>query len=56
VWNVFVKQWDAWKQRDALITDSPARSCAEPAKRKELFLSLHTLKENRRPSTTPRKA
>jgi methyl-accepting chemotaxis protein len=48
VWNVFVKQWDAWKQRDALITDSPARSRAEPAKRKELFLSLHkTLKENR---------
>ena len=49
VWKTFVKQWDTWKQRDALITDTASQIVrADLAKRKELFLSLHnTLKENR---------
>ena len=42
VWNVFVKQWDAWKQRDAQISEMASQIArAEPAKRKELFLQLH---------------
>ncbi|RZT05944.1 methyl-accepting chemotaxis protein [Duganella sp. CF402] len=48
VWNVFVKQWDAWKQRDMQISELGNQiTRAEPAKRKELFLTLHaTLKDN----------
>ena len=48
VWKVFIKQWDTWKQRDALITETASQLArAEPAKRKELFQSLlATLKEN----------
>jgi methyl-accepting chemotaxis protein len=42
VWKVFVKQWDAWKQRDAQISEQANQiQRAEPAKRKELFLQLH---------------
>ncbi|MYM21360.1 methyl-accepting chemotaxis protein [Duganella sp. FT135W] len=51
VWNIFVKQWEAWKQRDAMISDIANQIMrAEPAKRKELFQTLHaTLKENSGP-------
>jgi len=42
VWTVFVKQWDAWKQRDAQISEMASQIArAEPAKRKEMFLQLH---------------
>ncbi|MBP1205394.1 methyl-accepting chemotaxis protein [Duganella sp. 1411] len=49
LWKTFLKQWDAWKTRDVVITDIAAQIArAEPGKRKELFVSLHkTLQENR---------
>ncbi|WP_348698932.1 methyl-accepting chemotaxis protein [Duganella fentianensis] len=49
VWDVFVKQWDAWKARDATVNELAAQIVrSEPAKRKELFEQLHkTLAENR---------
>ncbi|MYM69113.1 methyl-accepting chemotaxis protein [Pseudoduganella sp. FT55W] len=49
VWKTFIKQWDTWKARDAIITDVAGQIVrADLAKRKELFLTLHnTLKENR---------
>jgi methyl-accepting chemotaxis protein len=43
VWKTFVKQWDAWKQRDAMITDLASQIMrADAGKRKELFVTLHT--------------
>ncbi|TFW22544.1 methyl-accepting chemotaxis protein [Duganella callida] len=49
VWNVFVKQWDNWKQRDAVVTQTASQiPRAELARRKELFVAVHnTIKENR---------
>nr|WP_315254120.1 methyl-accepting chemotaxis protein [uncultured Duganella sp.] len=49
VWKTFVKQWDTWKQRDAIITDLASQiTRADLAKRRELFATLHkTLADNR---------
>ncbi|MBV7539102.1 MCP four helix bundle domain-containing protein [Duganella sp. sic0402] len=49
VWKIFLKQWDSWKQRDAVVTDLGAQILrADPAKRRDLFTALHsTLQENR---------
>ncbi|MYM83766.1 methyl-accepting chemotaxis protein [Duganella sp. FT50W] len=49
VWKNFVKQWEAWKQRDTVITDLGNQIVrAEPSKRRELFTAMHqTLAENR---------
>jgi methyl-accepting chemotaxis protein len=48
-WKVFVKQWDTWKGRDAIITDLAGQIVrADVPRRKELFITLHkTLLENR---------
>jgi len=48
-WKTFVGQWNAWKQRDATITDIAGQIVrAELPKRRELFSTLHaTLKDNR---------
>ncbi|MTV39497.1 HAMP domain-containing methyl-accepting chemotaxis protein [Duganella radicis] len=48
LWSSFVKQWDAWKQRDAALTDTAGQIVrAEPARRKELFASMHAaIKDN----------
>ena len=41
-WKIFVKQWDAWKQRDANMSDIAGQIVrADAAKRKELFAALH---------------
>ncbi|RFP08448.1 MULTISPECIES: methyl-accepting chemotaxis protein [unclassified Duganella] len=49
VWKTFVKQWEIWKARDVLINELAAQIVrADPAKRKELFITVHkTLQENR---------
>jgi methyl-accepting chemotaxis protein len=49
VWKTFVKQWDAWKQRDAALTELAGQiGRADSAKRKELFTLLHnSIKDNR---------
>nr|WP_315397440.1 methyl-accepting chemotaxis protein [uncultured Duganella sp.] len=49
VWKIFLKQWDTWKTRDMVVTDLATQiPRAEPAKRRELFASLHkTLQDNR---------
>ncbi|MRW90912.1 methyl-accepting chemotaxis protein [Duganella sp. FT80W] len=49
LWKIFVKQWDAWKQRDAVVSDMASQILrADAAKRRELFSSLHAaIKDNR---------
>jgi methyl-accepting chemotaxis protein len=49
VWKQFVKEWDAWKQKDAEFGNLLVQiQGAELAKRKELFVALHTrLTDNR---------
>ncbi|MQA22438.1 HAMP domain-containing methyl-accepting chemotaxis protein [Rugamonas rivuli] len=49
VWKTFVKQWETWKARDAIINDLAGQILrADSAKRKELYATLHkTLQENR---------
>ncbi|NVM75964.1 methyl-accepting chemotaxis protein [Duganella sp. SG902] len=48
LWSTFVKQWDAWKQRDAALTDLAGQILrADAAKRKELFATMHSaIKDN----------
>jgi len=49
LWKTFVKQWDAWKARDMMVTDLATQVArADGARRKELFAAIHkTTQENR---------
>ncbi|MBV6322842.1 methyl-accepting chemotaxis protein [Duganella violaceipulchra] len=50
LWKTFVKQWDAWKARDAIIGDLAGQIArADAAKRKELFIALHAAIGDARP-------
>ncbi|MBV6322840.1 methyl-accepting chemotaxis protein [Duganella violaceipulchra] len=50
LWKTFVKQWDAWKARDAIIGDLAGQTArADAAKRKELFIALHAAVRDARP-------
>ncbi|OEZ99153.1 methyl-accepting chemotaxis protein [Duganella sp. HH101] len=50
LWKTFVKQWDAWKARDAILTDLAGQIVrADAGKRKELFVALHTAIKEARP-------
>jgi methyl-accepting chemotaxis protein len=51
LWKIFVKQWDSWKQQDALLTDLAGQIVsADGARRKELFLTLHKATMDSRPA------
>ncbi|WP_332853214.1 HAMP domain-containing methyl-accepting chemotaxis protein [Duganella sp. S19_KUP01_CR8] len=50
LWKTFVKQWDAWKARDAGISELAGQIVrADAAKRKELFVALHGAVKDARP-------
>jgi methyl-accepting chemotaxis protein len=51
VWNVFVKQWNGWKQRDAALDTLAGQIAqADGARRKELFAAFHSAVKETGPS------